>query len=320
MSIEMRNGTIIYLSVLFLFIGISSNEIIFGRESSTRTLTKNEPQVITDTNIAAIVNGQRITRQELSDLLIDTYGEDALEILIRRTLIYQEAEKRGISVSSNEVEQRLKKLVEDEIEVLMQVNKIKDKADLEKELARIGTRYEQFEQKVAAKMRKQAEIELLAEKTMVNTITITDEELQRAYDQEYGEKIEASQIVYKTRREAEEALKKLRVGADFETLARNESIDRASAVRGGKMQPFSPNDHLGREVANLKIGELSNIIRTDHGFHIIELINRKAASNKSFKSVKGELEKTIRDQHYRERLGPWLISLIEKASITKNLN
>jgi foldase protein PrsA len=305
---------------LFLLIGTSSHKIILGRESNTRTLTKNEPQVITDTNIAAIVNGQRITRQELSDLLIDTYGEDALEILIRRALIYQEAEKRGISVSSKEVGQRLKKLVDDEIEVMMRVNQIKDKTDLERELTRIGTSYEEFKQKIAAKMRKQAEIELLAEKTMVNTITITDEELQRAYDLEYGEKIEASQIVYKTRREAEESLRKLRMGADFETLARNESIDRASAARGGKMQPFSPNDRLGREVTNLKAGELSNIIRTEHGFHIIKITNRKAASNKSFKSVKGELEKTIRDQHYRERLGPWLINLIEKASITKNLN
>lgn len=110
------------------------------------------------------------------------------------------------------------------------------------------------------------------------------------------------------------------MGADFETLARNESIDRVSAARGGKMQTFSPNDRMGREVANLKIGELSNIIRTDHGFHIIKITNRTAASNKSFQSVKGDLEKIIRDQHYREKLGPWLISLIEKASITKNLN
>ena len=83
-------------------------------------------------------------------------------------------------------------------------------------------------------MRRQAEIELLAKKVMEKTITITEEELQKTYDQVYGEKIEASQIVFKTRREAEEALKKLKSGADFATLAKNESIDRASAIRGGK--------------------------------------------------------------------------------------
>lgn len=185
----MRNATIVYLSVLILFLEIVSHKTIFGRETNPRILPGNEPAVITDVNIAAIVNGQKITRQELSDLLIETYGEDALEILIRRTLIYQEAEKRGVSVTRNEVEQRLKKMVNEEVEALMRTNNIKEKADLERELARVGTTYEQFEQKIATKMRKQAEIELLVEKTMADTITITEEELKRVYDQEYGEKI-----------------------------------------------------------------------------------------------------------------------------------
>jgi foldase protein PrsA len=280
---------------------------------------KSEPLVITDKNVVAIVNGQEITRQDLYSLLIDTYGEDALDVLIRRTLIYQMAEKEGVRVTGAEVEQKLKILINSEIEGLMRTYRIKDRADLEKELVRIGSSITQLEEKLSRKMRKQAEVELLAEKLMAKTITVTDEELQRAYEEEYGEKIEASQIVYKTRREAEEALKKLKSGADFATLARNESVDRASAARGGKMQPFSPKDSLGANVARLKVGELSDIIKTDYGYHIIKILDRKPASNKSFKTVRGELEKIVRNQHYKERIGPWLISLIENASITKNL-
>lgn len=320
MSIAMKNYGAIYLSALCLFVVMYSSVTVFGGESNVTKAAKNEQQIITDNNIVAVVNGQKITKQDLSDLLINTYGEDALDVLIRRALIYQEAEKEGISVSASEVEQKLKKLVDEEVDVLMRTNRMKDKADLEKELAKIGIKYEQFEEKIAKKMRKQAEIELLAEKAMVKTITITEEELQRAYDQEYGEKIEASQIVYKTRREAEDALKKLRTGADFESLAKSESIDRASAVRGGKMQPFSPKDIFGKEVANLKAGELSDIIKTDYGYHVIKITNKRPPNNKSFKAVRGELEKIVKNQHYRERLGPWLISLIENASITKNLN
>lgn len=267
----------------------------------------------------AIVNGQKITRQDLYSLLIDTYGEDALDVLIRRTLIYQMAEKEGVGVSNSEVEQKLKILVNSEVEGLMRTYRIKDRADLEKELVKIGSSITQLEEKLSRKMRKQAEVELIAEKLMTKTIAVTDEELQRAYDEEYGEKIEASQIVFRTRREAEDALKKLKSGADFATLARNESVDRASAVRGGKMQPFSPKDSLGADVARLKVGELSDIIKTDYGYHIIKILDRKPASNKSFKAVKGELEKIVRNQQYKERIGPWLISLIENASITKNL-
>lgn len=219
-------------------------QTIFGEVTNAVKSTKSESPVITDKNIVAIVNGQKITRQDLYSLLIDTYGEDALDVLIRRTLIYQMAEKEGVGVSNSEVEQKLKILVNSEVEGLMRTYRIKDRADLEKELVKIGSSITQLEEKLSRKMRKQAEVELIAEKLMTKTIAVTDEELQRAYDEEYGEKIEASQIVFRTRREAEDALKKLKSGADFATLARNESVDRASAVRGGKMQPFSPKDSL----------------------------------------------------------------------------
>ncbi|MEP9411232.1 MAG: peptidylprolyl isomerase [Candidatus Brocadia sp.] len=310
--------TVTFISLTFSA-GMFFTQTVSGEAKNATMSAKSEPLVITDKNVVAIVNGQEITRQDLYSLLIDTYGEDALDVLIRRTLIYQMAEKEGVRVTGAEVEQKLKILINSEIEGLMRTYRIKDRADLEKELVRIGSSITQLEEKLSRKMRKQAEVELLAEKLMAKTITVTDEELQRAYEEEYGEKIEASQIVYKTRREAEEALKKLKSGADFATLARNESVDRASAARGGKMQPFSPKDSLGANVARLKVGELSDIIKTDYGYHIIKILDRKPASNKSFKTVRGELEKIVRNQHYKERIGPWLISLIENASITKNL-
>ncbi len=312
-----------YVSIPFFALSISAglflNHTIFGEVKNTAKPIKDEPKIITDKNIVAIVNGQKITRQELYNLLTDTYGEDALDVLIRRTLIYQTAEKEGITATGAEIEAKLKKIMNVEIEGLMRTYRIKDKADLEKELAKVDSSLAQLEEKLSKKMRKQAEIELIAEKVMEKTITITEDELQKTYDQVYGEKIEASQIVFKTRREAEEAFKKLQSGADFATLAKNESIDRASAVRGGKMQPFSPKDSIGAQVAHLKVGELSDIIKTDYGYHIMKIAGKKAASNKSFKSARGELEKITRNQHYKERLGPWLISLIENASITKNL-
>lgn len=319
MRAVMKNHTIPFVFTLLLFVSTFFTQAICGEGKSTAESTKGEPQIITDKNIVAIVNDQKVTRQELYNLLVDTYGEDALDVLIRRTVIYQEAEKKGVTVTNSEVGQKLKTLVNNEVDGLMRTYRMKDREDLEKELTKIGSSLAQFEQKLSKKMKKQAEVELLAEKIMAMTITITDEELKKAYDLEYGEKIEANQIVFRTRREAEDALRKLQSGADFATLAKNESVDRASAARGGKMQPFSPKEGIGTEVANLKVGELSGIIQTDYGYHIIKIVGRKAVGNKSFDSVKVELEKVVRNQHYRERLGPWLISLIENASITKNL-
>jgi foldase protein PrsA len=315
----MKTHVRILLFALSISAGLFFNQTLFGEVKNTTKPIKDEPNIIADKNIVAIVNGQKIPRQELYNLLFDAYGEEALEILIRRTLIYQTAQKEGISVTNSEIEQKLKTLVNNEIDASMRAYRIKDRADFEKELAKNGISLAHVEEKISKKMRKQAELEVLTEKIIAKTITITEEELQKTYDEVYGEKIEASQIVFKTRREAEDALKKLQSGADFATLAKNESIDRASAVRGGKMQPFSPKDSMGIQVAHLKVGELSDIIKMDYGYHIIKIADKKAASNKGFKTVRGELEKIARNQYYKERLGPWLINLIENASITKNL-
>src|SRR4030067_3037272 len=176
-----------YVSIPFFALSISAglflNHTIFGEVKNTAKPIKDEPKIITDKNIIAIVNGQKISRQELYNLLTDTYGEDALDVLIRRTLIYQTAEKEGITATSAEIEAKLKKLINIEIEGLLRTYRIKDKADLEKELAKVDSSLAQLEEKLSRKIRKQAEIELIAEKVMETTITITEEELQKTYDE-----------------------------------------------------------------------------------------------------------------------------------------
>src|SRR3990167_2207748 len=220
----MKTHVRILLFALSISAGLFFNQTLFGEVKNTTKPIKDEPKIIADKNIVAIVNGQKITRQELYNLLFDAYGEEALEILIRRTLIYQTAQKEGISVTNSEIEQKLKTLVNSEIDASMRAYRIKDRTDFEKELAKNGISLAQVEERMSKKWRKQAEIELLAKKFMEKTITITQEELQKTYDEVYGEKIEASQIVFKTRREAEDALKKLQSGADFATLDRKSVV------------------------------------------------------------------------------------------------
>ncbi|MCF6149972.1 MAG: hypothetical protein E3K37_15065 [Candidatus Kuenenia sp.] len=294
-----------------------SYQYVFASPENAVVLISEESNV--DKDVVAIVNGQKITSDELYELLLNTYGNEALDVLIRRTLINQEARKHGISLTNKEVENKLNTLVQREVSTLMQTYKIENEADLDRELGKMGANLEEFKDKISKKLRKQAEIELRAEKVVMKSISVSEEDLQEAYDSIYGEKIEAQQIVLKTKREAEEVLEKLRLGADFAKIAKTQSIDRASAARDGKMLPFSPEDDLGKSVAHLKPGELSGIINTDYGYHIIKIIDRKAESKKNFNSVKKELEELVREKKYRERLRPWLLSLIENASITKNI-
>lgn len=89
---------------------------------------------------------------------------------------------------------------------------------------------------------------------------------------------------------AEELLKQLQGGADFATLAKEKSEDTGSGARGGDLGVFS----RGRMVppfeeaafALQKPGELSGLVETQFGYHIIQLVERRPAGQRSFDEVK----------------------------------
>lgn len=87
-----------------------------------------------------------------------------------------------------------------------------------------------------------------------------------------GFTVTASHILLKTESEAQDVLKKLKAGASFEDLARQYSVDKSSAAKGGSLGAFKRGDLLpGFENAAiaLKPGEISGIIKTSLGYHII---------------------------------------------------
>ncbi len=273
-----------------------------------------------ESEIVAVVNGENLTRGELSDLLIESFGDQGLDVLIRRIVIYQQADKLGITVDPEEVNERLERLVDREIIKIAKANGLEDEDQLREELGRRDVDLDDFKETLSSRLGKGMEVQILAEKAVATTVTVTEEDLKKAYEQEYGEKIEASQIVVNTRKEADEILEKIRSGADFETLARNESIDRLSAAAGGRMRPFGPNEGVfGPEVAYLEKGQVSDIIRTENGYHILKIIDIREKSSKDFEDVKSELEELVIRKKVNKRMEPWVSSVLERAEVKKYL-
>lgn len=91
-----------------------------------------------------------------------------------------------------------------------------------------------------------------------------------------GYTIRASHILVETREEAERLLTQIRQGADFAELAMANSKDRASGAKGGDVGPFGRDDFFPEFEAaafRLGVGDVSNVIESSLGFHIIKRTN-----------------------------------------------
>lgn len=117
---------------------------------------------------------------------------------------------------------------------------------------------------------------------------------------------------------AEKILAELRAGADFATLARQQSADTASATRGGDLGWFGPGTMVKdfeTAVDALKTpGELSAIVPTQFGLHIIRLDERRPAGQRSFDEVRADLEREVQAKVQAAARDAKVRQLLEGAS------
>ena len=152
--------------------------------------------------------------------------------------------------------------------------------------------------------------------------TVREEDLRKYYDENaarYGvaEERRASHILIKAdksapvaerskaRARAEELLAQARkTPADFAGLARKNSQDEGSAESGGDLDFFARGAMVKpfEDAAYaMKVGEISNIVESDFGFHIIELTGLRGGDKKPFDAVRAEVDAEVRKQVAQKR-------------------
>ncbi|WP_237426667.1 MULTISPECIES: peptidylprolyl isomerase [unclassified Delftia] len=120
---------------------------------------------------------------------------------------------------------------------------------------------------------------------------------------------------------AEQLLKQLRDGADFAKLAEQESADKSNAAKGGdlgffgkgKMVPAFETAAFGLK----KKGELSDVVATQFGFHIIQLEEHRAAGTKLFEEVRPALLREVRSSAQRDARQEMVQKIQKDAKIDK---
>jgi peptidyl-prolyl cis-trans isomerase C len=130
--------------------------------------------------------------------------------------------------------------------------------------------------------------------------SVTDEEVKAAYDKEaskvkVSERVRARHILVQTEKEAKDVLARLNKGEKFEDIAKQVSLD-GSKDYGGDLGYFSAEEmvpEFSKAAFLLKIGETSAPVKTDYGWHVIKVEDRKQGGAQPFDQVKAGIKAVL---------------------------
>jgi peptidyl-prolyl cis-trans isomerase C len=176
-------------------------------------------------------------------------------------------------------------------------------------------------------IREQLIIESLLKKKINTSPQLNDEELKKYYDSHKDEfkkeqEISTRHILVKTEEEAKQVQGKLQKGEDFAELAKKFSIDPNAKASGGEIG-FHPKGTLlpEYEAAAFKLskpGQVSPIVKTQFGYHIIRLEGTKPAAPVPFEEVKDFIKQKLAQEKQKELLEKYIGDLKKNAKITIN--
>ncbi|MCX7918306.1 MAG: peptidylprolyl isomerase [bacterium] len=273
---------------------VAASFIAIGQDKEDKAkagVTAGEPAA---KEIVAEVNGKKITVSEFNAQLERIAGNEPtqadnpmlkqklLDGMVKEALIMQEAEKLG---------------VEKDPEV----------------------------QKSLEQAKQQILVRAVVEKEVIDKVKSVDEkELKSFYEEnkaqfQTGEKVRARHILVKTKAEADQIKVQLDKGADFAKLAKEKSLDTGTKENGGDLGFFGKGEmvpEFENAAFSLSTGKISPPVKSQFGYHIIKVEEKKPSAPLSFEEAKPYIERRLINQKQRERLELWLAELEKSAKIT----
>jgi len=181
-------------------------------------------------------------------------------------------------------------------------------------------------------------------KVVMTNVSVTDEELKKYYIEHEKDfqipvavkvrhifisspKDSAIELKEKAKLKVEGILLRIRKGEDFVKLASELSEDSDSAVKGGELGYISEGKtnslEFEKAIFALKIGEISNVVETPFGFHIIFAEDRKEKRVASFEEAKAYISNFLTEDHKKQNVRDFIEKLTKDVKlevITENSN
>ena len=266
--------------------------------------------------VAAAVYDDQITIRELAEQCIARHGREVLEGTINRTLIDLECRKQGISVSDEDVDREIERMAAEGVKT-----KPDGSPDVKAWLALMA------KQGVSPEVyRRDAVWPTVAMKKLVaDKIKVTDEDLQKGYDANFGERVRCLAIVLNDQRRAEDVFEKARrhnTPEYFGHLAAQYSVEPGSQALQGEVPPirrYGGQPELEKEAFKLRDGELSGIIQVEDKFIILRCLGRTKPVVKNFAEVRDEIYRDIYEKKLHVAMTERFDALQEAATIDNYL-
>jgi parvulin-like peptidyl-prolyl isomerase len=193
----------------------------------------------------------------------------------------------------------------------------------EAEKRKLGEQAEIAEQ--VANLRRELMIRAIVQEEIGGKIKVEEKEVQEYYaahpDEFSGDTVHLRHILVQTEGEAKEVQARLAKNESFEELAKKLSRDTNSAPKGGDLGFLGREQMLpdfARAAFALKVNEVSDIVRTPFGFHLVKLVNRKQGQPLAFEQVKAQLQRRLLDERQAQRFQTWVKELEGGAKITRD--
>lgn len=225
-----------------------------------------------NSDVIAETKAGNITQNDLYEELKDQYGQNVLYQLVLEKVLSDK-----YPVTDKEVNDELAKLKEqygDQFEMYLSSNGIPNEEAFKDTLR----------------------LQLIQDKALATYIEIPEAEMKKKYE-EMKPELKASHILIKDEKTAKEVLQKVKSGEDFTALAKEYSEDPGSAANGGDLGYFGTGvmtEPFEKAAYALKVGEISDLVKSQFGYHIIKLTDKKELQ--PFDEMKDDIRKQLIDE------------------------
>lgn len=297
-----------------------------AKPAPNRPLVKVNGTAITQLEVDRAVKvmlAQSQVKQPLPPETMKQAETAAIEQLTAAEILYQEAAKLAIPDLDKQIAEKVAQ------------NRAKFKSETEFLDALKGI--DMTPQDMQEFTRKDIVINNFIEKKFAANAAATEAEARKFYDENLDqyfkqpETVRASHILIsadekatpeereKAKEKAEALLKRLKAGEDFAALAKAESVC-PSSTQGGDLGTFGRGQMVGPfedSVFALKPGEVSGLVETQFGYHIIKLVEKQELKTEKFEDVKDKIANFLKGQKVQQELSSFMDELKKSAKIEK---